>query len=114
MTLTYRLWGYRLNRLDEPVFMAVQKPMLTELGIHYRLESCVASKNLYYRSGTLMVAVNVVHLLTQPALPLRLGPAVEPPATSAMPAQTGVVNRTIVIRFQEGGAGGGLYGGIWH
>ena len=49
-----------------------------------------------------MVAVNVVHLLTQPALPLRLGPAVEPPATSAMPAQTGVVNRTIVIRFQEG------------
>ena len=32
--------GYRLNRLDEPVFMAVPKPMLTELGIHYRLESC--------------------------------------------------------------------------
>ena len=33
--------GYRLNRLDEPVFMAVPKPMLTEFGIHYRLESCV-------------------------------------------------------------------------
>ena len=32
--------GYRLNRLDEPVFMAVPKPMLTEFGIHYRLESC--------------------------------------------------------------------------
>ena len=32
--------GYRLNRLDEPVFMAVPKPMLTECGIHYRLESC--------------------------------------------------------------------------
>ena len=30
---------YRLNRLDEPVFMAVPKPMLTEFGIHYRLES---------------------------------------------------------------------------
>ena len=30
--------GYRLNRLDEPVFMAVPKPMLTEFGIHYRLE----------------------------------------------------------------------------
>ena len=33
--------GYRLNRPDEPVFMAVPKPMLTEFGIHYRLESCV-------------------------------------------------------------------------
>ena len=32
--------GYRLNRLDEPVFMAVSKPLLTEFGIHYRLESC--------------------------------------------------------------------------
>ena len=28
--------GYRLNRLDEPVFMAVPKPMLTEFGINYR------------------------------------------------------------------------------
>ena len=33
--------GYRLNRLDEPVFVAVPKPMLTEFGIHQRLESCV-------------------------------------------------------------------------
>ena len=33
--------GYRLNRLDEPIFMAVPKPMLTEFGIHYILESCV-------------------------------------------------------------------------
>ena len=33
--------GYRLNRLDEPVFMAGQKPMQTEFGIHQRLESCV-------------------------------------------------------------------------
>ena len=32
--------GYHLNRLDEPVFMAVPKPMLTEFGIYYRLESC--------------------------------------------------------------------------
>ena len=32
--------GYYLNRLDEPVFMAGPKPMLTEIGIHYRLESC--------------------------------------------------------------------------
>ena len=29
-----------MNRLDEPVFMAVSKPLLTEFGIHYRLESC--------------------------------------------------------------------------
>ena len=33
--------GYRLNRLDEPVFMVVPKPLQTEFGIHYRLESCV-------------------------------------------------------------------------
>ena len=33
--------GYRLNRLDEPVFMAVSKPLLTEFGIHHRLESSV-------------------------------------------------------------------------
>ena len=32
--------GYHLNRLDEPVFMAGPKPMQTEFGIHYRLESC--------------------------------------------------------------------------
>ena len=32
--------GYRLNRLVEPVFMAVLKPMLTEIDIHWRLESC--------------------------------------------------------------------------
>ena len=32
--------GYRLNRLDEPVFMAGPKPMRTEFGIHQRLESC--------------------------------------------------------------------------
>ena len=30
---------YHLNRLDEPIFMAVPKPMLTEFGIQYRLES---------------------------------------------------------------------------
>ena len=32
--------GYRLNSLDEPVFIAVSKPLLTEFGIHRRLESC--------------------------------------------------------------------------
>ena len=32
--------GYRLNRLDEPVVMAVSKSLLTEFDIHYRVESC--------------------------------------------------------------------------
>ena len=32
--------GYRLNRVDEPVFMADPKPLRTEFGIHLRLESC--------------------------------------------------------------------------
>ena len=32
--------GYRLNRLDEPVFVAVSKHLLTEFGINHRLESC--------------------------------------------------------------------------
>ena len=31
--------GYHLNLLDEPVFIAVSKPLLTEFGIHPRLES---------------------------------------------------------------------------
>ena len=33
--------GDRLNCLDEPFFMAGPKPMLSEFGIHHRLESCV-------------------------------------------------------------------------
>ena len=32
--------GYRLNRLDEPIFMAGPKSMRNECGIHLRLESC--------------------------------------------------------------------------
>ena len=39
--------GYRLNRLDKPVFIAVPKPMLTESSIHHRLESCEAF-NVFY------------------------------------------------------------------
>ena len=46
--------GYLLNQLDEPVFMAVPKPMLTEFGIHHRLESCGAprEKNGYPQKWT--------------------------------------------------------------
>ena len=36
--------GCRFNRLDESVFMAVPKPILTEFGIYYRLESCDSSQ----------------------------------------------------------------------
>ena len=32
--------GYHLNGLDEPTLIAVSKPLLTEFGIHHRLESC--------------------------------------------------------------------------
>ena len=35
--------GYHLNRLDEPGFMEGPKPMRTEFGIHFRLETCVLS-----------------------------------------------------------------------
>ena len=33
--------GHSLNRHDEPILIAVSKPVLTEFGIHNRLESCV-------------------------------------------------------------------------
>ena len=33
--------GYRLNRIDKSVFMAVSKPLLTEFGIYHKLESRV-------------------------------------------------------------------------
>ena len=36
-----------MNCLDEPVFMTVSKPLLTELGIHHRLESCVTYLRQY-------------------------------------------------------------------
>ena len=51
--------GYRLNCLDEPVLMAVPKPMQTEFDIHYRLESydthfslCIAMKEPKIVFGT--------------------------------------------------------------
>ena len=42
--------GYRLNRLDDPVFLAVSKPLLTEFGIHLRLESCAVEFGLIKRA----------------------------------------------------------------
>ena len=40
--------GYRLNRLDELVFMAGPKPMRTEFGIHQRLKSCGGTVEWWY------------------------------------------------------------------
>ena len=51
LTLIYHyVVGYRLNRLDEPVFIALSKPLLTEFGIHYRLESC-DSLNVFFMTS---------------------------------------------------------------
>ena len=56
---------YCLNRLDEPVFMAVSKPLLTEFGIHYRLESCATYLSVEYKKGlkiyTLLVCFSEPH-----------------------------------------------------
>ena len=38
--------GYHLNRLDETIFMAVSKPLLTEFDINHRLESCDGRNSL--------------------------------------------------------------------
>ena len=55
--------GYRLNRLDEPVFMAGPKPMRTEFGIHLRLESCEVSTN---STGSKVSAVDKIMLAFNP------------------------------------------------
>ena len=33
-----------MNHLDEPVLIAVSKPLLTEFGIYHRFESCEVTK----------------------------------------------------------------------
>ena len=48
--------GYRLNCLDEPVFKAVSKPLLTEFGIHHISESCVTVFSL--RKAVKMIGVH--------------------------------------------------------
>ena len=55
--------GYRLNRLNEPVFIAVSKPLLTEFGIHCRLESCeVLSIGILCRSLSYLHALKYVEV----------------------------------------------------
>ena len=48
--------GYRLNCLDEAVFVTVSKPMQTEFGIHHRLESCMQYTELSGKEIILNVA----------------------------------------------------------
>ena len=47
--------GFRLNRLGEPVFIAVSKPLLTEFGIHHKLESCVSASVKKVKKNKLFV-----------------------------------------------------------
>ena len=60
---------YRLNRLDEPVPIAVSKPLLTEFGIHHRLETCARTQ--LQLEQTLIVCLLKTHLFT---LIHKLGP----------------------------------------
>ena len=53
--------GYCLNRLTEPVFIAVSKLLLTEFGIHYRLESCEA-----FLIECMLVQTQKVNVLVDP------------------------------------------------
>ena len=47
--------GCRLNSHDVPVFMAVPKPVLTEFGIPYRLESCDMVKEYKFQVHFVLV-----------------------------------------------------------
>ena len=57
--------GYRLNRLDEPVFIAVSKPLLTDFGIHRGLESCDGSIKIgtMFPKTVFQKTVSVTHKL---------------------------------------------------
>ena len=62
--------GYRLNCLDEPVFIAVSKPLLTEFGIQYRLESCACGRKVGSGNTMLKVAhhgVTIFHFFALPS-----------------------------------------------
>ena len=50
--------GHLLYRLDEPVLIAVSKPLLTEFGIHHRLENCEP-----FAKNPIMVLLKSVKLL---------------------------------------------------
>ena len=70
--------GYCLNRLDEPVFIAVSKPLLTEFGIHHRLESCVIDcSSTFY--GTSNILAKSDHSCKCAAAPGLLSPSLQHP-----------------------------------
>ena len=49
------LWGYNWNRLDEPIFSAELKPLLTESGIHHRFEDlCLVHPELRNDTGIIV------------------------------------------------------------
>ena len=58
--------GFYLNRLDEPVFITVSKPLLTEVGIQYRLErflyrlETIATKTVAKVSNPEIITANKV------------------------------------------------------
>ena len=54
--------GYRLNRLDELVFMAMSKPLLTEFGIHHSLGSCgtIKAKPISGPLGSYLLSIPVM------------------------------------------------------
>ena len=54
--------GYCLNCLDEPVFIAVSNPILTEFDIHYRWESCAMLAGVHYPYETIMYESNHIPL----------------------------------------------------
>ena len=75
--------GYRLNRLDEPVFIAVPKPMLTEFGIHHRLERCS-----YITLQTFLAEKIFGNLIHQEYLPLASAFLLRRPTPPPPPAVT--------------------------
>ena len=77
--------GYRLNRLDEPIFMAGPKPMRTEFGIHQRLESWAYLLKTWHFSCCLDQYPKILYSSRQrhPLAPsqLRLAPAPSAPSS---------------------------------
>ena len=65
--------GYCLNRLDEPVFLAVSKPLRTEFRIHHRLESCGHDSILLQAPTQIERQISAQGSLVGPGVGLRAG-----------------------------------------
>ena len=98
--------GYRLNRLDEPVFMVVPKPMLTEFGIHHRLESCVSQrKTIIFKVILSLPDVVEVEFCCRRFPPLW--------TTSSSRFVLAIEQRTFITTLLPGTAGSGVCPGAW-